>query len=60
MDLADQVSSGDVQAVARAISLVEGEAPASVSLIGQLYAQTGRAWVVGLTGPPGVGKSSLV
>ena len=60
MDLADRVSSGDVQAVARAISLVEGEAPASVSLIGQLYAQTGRAWVVGLTGPPGVGKSSLV
>lgn len=60
MDLADRVSSGDAQAVARAISLVEGEAPASVSLIGQLYAQTGRAWVVGLTGPPGVGKSSLV
>lgn len=60
MDLADRVSSGDPQAVARAISIVECEVPASAALIGQLYAQTGRARVVGLTGPPGVGKSTLV
>lgn len=60
MDLADRVSSGDPQAVARAISIVECEVPASAALIRQLYAQTGRARVVGLTGPPGVGKSTLV
>jgi LAO/AO transport system kinase len=60
MDLAERVLAGDSRAVARAISVVEREDAASAALIGRLFAQTGRALVVGLTGAPGVGKSTLV
>ncbi len=60
MDLAERVLAGDSRAVARAISVVEREDAASAALIGRLFARTGRALVVGLTGAPGVGKSTLV
>lgn len=60
MDLAERVLAGDSRAVARAISVVEREDAESASLIGRLFARTGRALVVGLTGAPGVGKSTLV
>ena len=60
MNLASQVLSGDTRAVARAISIVELESSESNRLIGLLHANTGRARVVGFTGPPGVGKSCLV
>ncbi len=60
MDLADRVLAGDVRAVARAISVVEREDAESAGLIARLFARTGRALVVGLTGAPGVGKSTLV
>ena len=59
MDLAERVLAGDTRAVARAISVVEREDAASAALVGRLFARTGRALVVGLTGPPGVGKSTL-
>lgn len=58
--LADAVVAGDVRAVARAISLVEDDAPAGVELLRALFQKTGRAFVVGVTGPPGAGKSTLV
>jgi LAO/AO transport system kinase len=58
--LADRVRSGDVRALARAISLVEDGAPAGGALLRELFAHTGRAWLVGVTGPPGAGKSTLV
>ena len=54
------VLSGDVRAVARAISLVEDESPAAVELLRALFPKTGDAFVVGVTGPPGAGKSTLV
>jgi LAO/AO transport system kinase len=54
------VVTGDVRAIARAISLVEDEAPAGAELIRQIYSRTGRAYLVGITGPPGAGKSTLV
>ena len=60
MDLAERVLAGDARAVARAISVVEREDAESAALIGRLFARTGRALVVGLTGAPGVGKSTLV
>ena len=60
MDLAERVLAGDARAVARAISVVEREDAASSALIGRLFARTGRAHVIGLTGAPGVGKSTLV
>ena len=52
--------SGDVRAIARAISLIEDEAPAGAELIRRVYGRTGRAYLVGITGPPGAGKSTLV
>ena len=58
--LADRVLAGDARAIARAISLVEDEAPAGAELIRDLYSRTGRAYLVGVTGPPGAGKSTLV
>ena len=54
------VQAGDARAVARAISLVEDETPAGVDLLRALFPTTGRAFVIGVTGPPGAGKSTLV
>ena len=51
---------GDRRALARAISLVENGDPLSYELVRELYPETGSAYVVGVTGPPGVGKSSLI
>ncbi len=58
--LSDGVVAGDPRAVARAISLVEAGAPEAGTLLGRLYPRTGRALVVGVTGAPGAGKSTLV
>jgi LAO/AO transport system kinase len=54
------VRSGDRRALARAISLVEDGDPLAYDLVRDVYPQTGRAYAVGVTGPPGVGKSSLI
>jgi LAO/AO transport system kinase len=54
------VLAGDTRAMARAISLIEDEAPAGAELIRRIYSRTGRAYLVGITGPPGAGKSTLV
>ena len=59
-DLAAGVRGGDRRALARAISLVEDGDPIAYDLVRQLYPETGSAFVVGVTGPPGVGKSSLI
>jgi GTPase len=58
--LPDAVLAGDPRAIARAISLIEDEAPSGVDLIGKIFPKTGRAYLVGITGPPGAGKSTLV
>jgi LAO/AO transport system kinase len=58
--LAARVRAGDTRAVARAITLVEEALPESRPLLALLYPHAGDALVVGVTGPPGVGKSSLV
>ena len=54
------VLAGDRRALARAISLVEDRAPEGEDVVRRIYPSTGRAASVGVTGPPGVGKSSLV
>jgi LAO/AO transport system kinase len=54
------VLAGDPRAIARAISLIEDEAPAGARLVQRIFAHTGRAYLVGVTGPPGAGKSTLV
>jgi LAO/AO transport system kinase len=58
--LLEGVRSGDHRALARAITLVESSDPLAYDLIRELYGQTGRAYAIGVTGPPGVGKSSLL
>jgi LAO/AO transport system kinase len=58
-ELAAGVRAGEPRALARAISLVEDGDPAAYELVRDVYPDTGRAYAVGLTGPPGVGKSSL-
>ncbi len=58
--LATGVRAGDRRALARAITLVENGDPLSYELVRELYPHTGRSEVIGVTGPPGVGKSSLI
>jgi LAO/AO transport system kinase len=58
--LADRVRAGEARAIARAISLIEDESPAAAGLIRDIFPDTGRAYLVGVTGPPGAGKSTLV
>lgn len=59
-DLAEKTLAGDRRAVARCISLVENGDPLAGEIIRHLFPRTGRAIRVGITGPPGVGKSSLI
>ncbi|MGE0448682.1 MAG: methylmalonyl Co-A mutase-associated GTPase MeaB [Vicinamibacterales bacterium] len=58
--LADRVLAGEPRAIARAISMLENEAPGAPDLLRVLFPSTGRAYVIGVTGPPGAGKSTLV
>jgi len=59
-DLAERLLAGDKRALARAITLVENDDPEGWDLVRQVYPQTGGATMVGFTGPPGVGKSTLI
>ena len=59
-DLSERLLEGDKRALARAISLVENDDPEGWELVREVYPKTGRAAIVGFTGPPGVGKSTLI
>ncbi|HEX3644708.1 MAG TPA: hypothetical protein VHT95_03825, partial [Vicinamibacterales bacterium] len=58
--LAERLLAGDPRAIARAISLIEDEDPSAADLVRAIFGRTGRAYLVGVTGPPGAGKSTLV
>jgi LAO/AO transport system kinase len=58
--LAERLLAGDKRALARAISLVEDDDPEGWALVREIYPRTGSAAVVGFTGPPGAGKSTLI
>jgi LAO/AO transport system kinase len=58
--LAQRLLDGDRRALARAITLVENEDPAGYEIVREIYPKTGRAAIFGFTGPPGVGKSTLI
>ncbi len=58
--LASRLLDGDRRALARAISLVEDDRPEGWELVREVYPHTGHAEVIGFTGPPGVGKSTLI
>ena len=59
-ELVDGVRSGRRRPIARAISLVENSDPKGYELLKALYPETGRAYAIGITGSPGVGKSTLM
>jgi LAO/AO transport system kinase len=58
--LADRLVAGDKRALARAITLIENDDPDGWELVREVFPRTGKARIVGLTGPPGVGKSTLI
>jgi LAO/AO transport system kinase len=58
--LAERLLAGDQRALARAITLVESDDPRGWELVREVYPHTGKASIVGCTGPPGAGKSTLV
>ncbi len=59
-ELIEPLLQGDKRALARAISLVENDDPEGWALVREVYPKTGRAAITGFTGPPGVGKSTLI
>jgi LAO/AO transport system kinase len=59
-NLSTRIASGDSRAIARAITLVEDDGDAGRELVSQIYPRTGGAFLVGVTGAPGTGKSTLV
>src|SRR5919198_6234180 len=58
--LAQRLLAGDKRALARAITLVESDDPAGWELVREIYPHTGKAAILGLTGAPGSGKSTLI
>jgi GTPase len=58
--LAERVLAGDPRAIARAISHIENDDSSAGDLVSRIFSHTGRAYLVGVTGPPGAGKSTLV
>jgi LAO/AO transport system kinase len=55
-----RIIAGDLRALARAATLIEGQTSTGREVIAALFARTGRAMILGITGPPGAGKSTLV
>ncbi len=60
MELVDRMLKGEQRALSRLISLLEREAAESAAIIEAIYPHTGKAYYLGVTGPPGAGKSTLV
>ncbi len=60
MDIIQQITSGDIRATARLLRDIDDEIPSAQLILRELYAHTGKAFVIGFTGSPGVGKSTLV
>jgi LAO/AO transport system kinase len=60
MDIASKVIAGDVKTVARLMTDLENNVPQAIEELGRLYPHTGKAHIVGVTGSPGAGKSTLI
>ncbi len=60
MDIIEKIVSGDVRTIARILRDIDDEVPSAMDILRELYPHTGKAYVVGFTGSPGVGKSALV
>lgn len=59
MELGERLLSGDKRAAARLITLIENRDPQAFDILKAYYSHTGKAYVIGITGPPGAGKSTL-
>jgi len=59
MNLEERLISGDIRALARLLTLVENNADEAIGIIKKLYYRTGNSYIIGITGPPGSGKSTL-
>src|SRR6185312_1128675 len=59
-DIVTRLLNGDRRALARVVTLIENRAPQAQRILAQLHAHTGRAHIIGVTGSPGAGKSTLV
>ena len=60
MEMVDKIKAGDIRSIARLITMAEKRDPAAVEVLKQVYSACGNALLLGITGPPGVGKSCLV
>lgn len=60
MDIVERILNGDRRAVARLISMIENSDGLAIEAVSALHSHTGRAHIIGITGPPGAGKSTLV
>ena len=60
MSLAEKILNGDLSAASRLMTDIDDEMDSAIKELKTLYPKTGKAWVVGITGPPGTGKSTLV
>lgn len=60
MELVEQALKGSIRAIAKLITLVENQGESADEVMGVIYPHTGRAYIIGVTGPPGSGKSTLV
>ncbi len=60
IELINKIISGDFKAISKAISIIENNYPESEELIRKIYPYTGRSYKIGITGPPGAGKSTIV
>ncbi|MBW1796889.1 MAG: methylmalonyl Co-A mutase-associated GTPase MeaB [Deltaproteobacteria bacterium] len=60
MKIVEKIKEGDIRATARLITMVERRDPEAIRLIREIYPRCGRAHLIGITGPPGVGKSCMV
>jgi LAO/AO transport system kinase len=60
MNLAKRILNGDIGAASRLMTDIDDEKDSAIKELKALYPKTGKAWIIGITGPPGVGKSTLV
>ena len=59
-NIIDKLKTGDVRAVARLLTLIENEEEDAETILKEIWRSTGNSYIIGITGPPGAGKSTIV